>query len=392
MMRQGKKSTVLQRNSFKLEILGRYLLPTLSFSILLLEIKLLNTHDFEVFAISAATSGWIVWVSDYGLTGYLTILIENGNRFKARVLFRFRMTSLILILLIFALLSLRISFPILVISALTIDILSDGLLNMRMIARSRSNQWVFLGYKKIMQVAVLLFFLASGFELDIYLLALIIFTSNLPLFLSDLGLLANSQPSFSDEIEKRKLFLNWIQNGGTTVASLDIPIIAHFHPDLLIIYTLAKKFTNFLSSGSGAFLRKTLHSKETIQLRHFIVAITCTATTCVLIFPLFGQLLIPNFIYSIHIHIFFGAVVFLTPLGVITFHQNAILLKMGKLKELVISNWISSLVYLLILFLVREESDFYVYLIVAYTINLLIEYVFQKVTMVAFAKNIEGPE
>jgi hypothetical protein len=74
---------MLQRNSFNLEILGRYLLPTLSFSILLLEIKLLNTHDFKVFAVSAAASGWIVWVSDFGLTGYLTILIENGNRFKA---------------------------------------------------------------------------------------------------------------------------------------------------------------------------------------------------------------------------------------------------------------------------------------------------------------------
>ena len=45
-------------------LIFRYILPVLSFSIFLLELRALTGANFQLLVIALAIAGWIIWLSD----------------------------------------------------------------------------------------------------------------------------------------------------------------------------------------------------------------------------------------------------------------------------------------------------------------------------------------
>jgi hypothetical protein len=368
-------------NENGVSLIFRYILPVLSFSIFLLELRALTGANFQLLVIALAIAGWIIWLSDFGLIGLATILIEQDDIKSAWHLYLRRTLSLFASLLLLCLLSLQFSIPILVIASVCFDLFTDSLINFRMFVVRNSKHVHWLIYKKITQVLVLMILILLFSKIGILELSLVIAIPNFLILYMDLRTFRERLKDSNEKNIKYKISLNWLQNGGTTFSGLDVAIISHFRPEMLVIFALAKKFTNFLSSGSGRFLDRTLREQNIISLKKFIYVVTFLSILCSLSFPLYAKFIIPNFEYSLPHHFVFALIVCLTPLGIVTFHRNAVLLKKGKFFELVLINWISSAVYVGLIYYALKIEKSLTYFFIGYSFNLLLEAICQKVLL-----------
>lgn len=363
------------------ELIFRYVLPVLSFSIFLVELRALNSADFQLLIVALAIAGWIIWLSDFGLIGLAIILIEQEDLKSAWRLYLRRLLLLFVTMLLLCLFSLQFNIPILLIASVCFDLFIDSLINFRMFVVRNGKHAHWLICKKMVQMLVLVVLILSFSKIGIYELSLVLGIPNFFILYQDVKSFRRKLKSSKDTQMRYKMSLNWLQSGGTTFSNLDVAVISQFRPEMLVVFSLAKKFTNFLSSGSGSFLNRTLRQQNISSLRRFIFVVTLLSIFCSLSFPVYAQFIIPNFVYSLSDHVIFAVILCLTPLGIITFHRNALLLKKGKLSELVLINWITSVGYVALTYYAFQIKDALTYFLIGYTLNLCAEAICQRVVL-----------
>jgi len=358
----------------------------LSFGILITLVNYLNLSDFSRLQIYLSVIGIILWVLDFGSSNSL-ILNQGKNQLdKIRELLGLRilMVSAALVLLTICV-SIFIDLKAgLLFFALWADLSLETLNGFRQITYKQSTYFLAISGRKILQL-ILLSLAASYSKINLVNLSAIFICSSTLVLLMDLKLM---KPTFKN-LSLRSYYDGrwiWFQSGGTSLANLDFWILSQ-GISIFVIPTLAigKKIANALGLVGGILSTQSLliTARERAIDRKQLKKVFCWAFAVALIslavFVFENQVLLlinldksnGSLVWVIR------AFLIVVPLGVITSSLNSILVGLGLNKEAAISTYVSTFLYLLLIFFASFKGQSIILVSIAILINTLAELLMQ---------------
>lgn len=356
-----------------------------SFAFLL---KYLESESFVELQILVSISGLLLWMTDFGLINQSMIEIGNENCGLGRKLAFYRFWSIL-----FSLSAIGIYFQFdsinyirgLVISAVAIDLLTDNLLNLRLIISQSHLSYYSLVYKKIFQVILFCYFTFSG-GLNLITVAISILTPALIMMILDFSLIYGLNRNYSDFNFKKSL-KNWIQSGGTSITGFDFWILGSNQVSLIQLISIARKISNFVTIPVQSIIPHTVSRKISLLRLSKLSKKEKTSLFTVLLLSLCSAIVV-NPIISL----FFGIellererlllvlIILIVPIGSLTYLNNLKLLKYECFKELIWINWFSSFIYLLSLLIGRLLGNIFWGFCIGIILNTFLELLGQILT------------
>ena len=348
--------------------------------------KFLVSDDFVNIQIALGFSGLLLWLTDFGLTSQAMIELGNQRYSSGKKFAMYRIGTIAMVAVglgLFSCLGTDNSFRAFVVLAMTLDLFTDSLINLRLTVRNFHSSQYSLVYKKFAQFLLLMMFLV-GTSLNIVNVAISIFLPALLIFLYDYILIAKlledeSNSGIGNSIK------SWIQSGGIAVAGLDLWIIGANQPGIIQTISVARKLSSFITipvqsviphTVSRSYFDLTL-SKHTKAERYALFVVFGLSIFCAIsINPVLDHFFEKNFSFSEKFLLIF--MILVVPIGTLTFLNNLKLLKYGSFRDLSLINWFSSLIYLTFIVAGKIINQVFLGFVLAIVLKISLELLGQK--------------
>ena len=330
-------------------------------------IRFLNNEQFALYQVCFVAGALIGWLLDFGLVGAFINFRVRSETSNALICCnsRFLIMSLITVLTTFFWVSFRQYSDIaLLVYMAFIDTYSDNFMSARQLFTSSRHFVITSVGKKVMQL--LLFFSSLHFyELSLSSIAFSMILPNIIVIVFDLF----EFPVRGVRVSRLVLTIglgNWFQSGGTVISQLDNVIaFAKFEDAFLKVIASSRRISSgiglvgsaysphILASSGNANRDLDQHVKRVLRLSVFVMlfAVLPILVFARLIFQsLFGIELKPNEIWTVY------AIIGIIPFGIVSANLNAILVGNRKFIQAACATYVSSFIYLILLFQMGDKS------------------------------------
>lgn len=351
---------------FELDALPRSASSLLGIAIFMLQLSSLERNVFVELQVYMGLAGLILWISDLGLVNRSLIYFHSGNKGLAKYLIILRILSFLFFGAFIGVISLGISnsLNIFLFFGVMLDLITDSLTILRAVISPSNFPNLFLVFKKSCILVVLSFLFAVHRTVTGDSLGLILIISSLIIILNDSIFWAKITMCVSHKVYKESL-LSWLQNGGVTIAGLDVIFISKLYPEIVAIFSFVRKCSNVLGINAGRMTQKIL-TIELDQISRFIVK------NFVIIAPYQSFLFFVTYFFNDHFaNLYLNQIgiasllimILLLPVGFNTSLINLRFQKIGLFRELILINWVTSVLYLTFVLLGLQEKNPYLFLI-----------------------------
>lgn len=370
-----------------------------SFAILVTLVHSLNLSDFSLLQICIAGIGICLWVLDFGSSSSLILHQGKNQPDKLRELLGLRiliLSTTLILLTICALIFTDLKTGLLIFAVWT-DLSLDTLNGFRQVTCRQRTCFLVISGRKLLQITLLsLVAFYSKINL-VNLSAIFIFSSTLVLVID----LKQMKPVLKNLSLKRYYEGRWIwfQSGGTSLANLDFWILSQ-GVSIFVIPTLAigKKIANSLGLVGGILStqsmlitakRQVIDRKQLKKVISWALAVACMSLVIFIFERQVLSLLISDKINGSLIWII-RAFLIVVPVGIITSSFNSILIGMGLHKEAAISTYVSTLLYLFLIFFASFKIVNIMLISLAIIINTLVELLIQVGFLIIIKRKINA--
>jgi len=322
----------------------------------------MSVDEFALVQVQFTFGGLICWVFDLGLIGFAFISAAKGNLGEMAACWALRTKFFvipatgILILFFWGQMSITIAFALIVGMQ---EFIVDSHLPIRQIVRGSAINFHFVTTRKIAQVLlILVFYVTSGFVSLEQALSAVGLPSFIVLVLDLIFLFRNNYRTEISAIHIKKSMKYFLQNAGTSLATLDVVVISFYgSKDLIYPYVLGKKFYSFLMIPGTVFMQQTIYNEKTTghsrsKFLQTMKGVNGTTVLCCLI-SLIVFIFMSDIFLGQHAAIeatqLIGLMILLPVLGVSSTNLNAILISRDSFKLATFATFTSSVIYLIFL-------------------------------------------
>ena len=371
-----------------------------SFITYILLLRSLGTDLFSQLLVMYGLAGVFLWLTDVGLTRHYIYEFSRANFEKAKSIWGMRLISGFFTILIFG--QIVLSFAgitaFFFASIALLDIFTDSFIEPRIISsKSRTSFGIQLS-KRIGILLSMWFLLLLNVEVS-PLTTFVIYTFVCcPIVLLEFAKNGTYRVKNLTMYDFRLSFGYWIQNAGTSLANLDIPLIAYFFgAEITVVISGIRKITTAIamfgmttstlvfSESSGNFDYSLIRRKIWSVLG---LTFTLSIAGIALQNLIFRYVLnIETSSRNIQLSVF---LLLLTTMGVYLSNVNSILLGLKKIAQVTFATFLSSGVYLFSIFTFSTLDLEYFGIMAAILVNYLIEFILYRRYLKIFTKGVES--
>jgi O-antigen/teichoic acid export membrane protein len=371
----------------------------LSFLTFIFLLRSLGTEAFAQLLVMYGLAGTLLWLTDMGLTRLYIYEFSRKNLEKAKSIWGTRLIVSILTITIFTLVTLRISDKATFFFALIalLDLFTDSFIETRIVNSNAKTAFSIQLSKRLgILLLMFLFMLTSNGSLLFY--TMISYAAIcVPIILYEIARNGTSRIKNLEFQDFKLSFGYWIQNAGTSLSNLDIPIISYlFGAEITVVISGVRKITTAIAmfgmtTSTLVFSESSLDFDFTeIRIRvRSVLVLTFTLSIMGIAFlnPILNYVLkIDTTSRNLQLSIF---LLLLTTVGVFLSNMNSVLLGLKKIPQVTTATFLSSGAYLFSLIAFSSLNLDYYAIMIAILINYTIEFVFYRIYLTKLSKGVE---